>query len=185
MQFWEITIMTTGKHWPSVTSRIRSPQGRPPKKATYETIEEVVDNAIHTHLYAAQQFSRLCDKSKSQRVRMLLQNIIRHEQEMELLLRDFVKEADKSVLRTWLQYTQEIHPEELLRAALPPEGDALTIESLSQASQDLHQYFVELFETAEREAGSQEAQQFLASILQIERARRRQFTRVINSLMDM
>lgn len=174
-----------GRHWSPSERRLRSPQGRPPTHTTYETIEELVENAISVHLRAAERLAQIEPSRLSSRGQMLLQHMIRYEQDMELLLREFIAKASDNVLETYLQYTQELHPEELLNNAIPQVSDGITDEELGRTAQALHQYFVELFETAVREAGSEDTEQFLADLLQLERARQRQFTRVISSMFDM
>lgn len=142
-------------------------------------------NAISAHLQAAERLAQIDGERLSPRARMLLQHMIRYEQEMELLLREFIDQASRNVRQTYLQYTQELHPEELLNSALPQVTGDITDEELGRTAQALHQYFVELFETAVREAGNEDTGMFLAELLQLERSRQRQFTRVTTSMLDM
>ena len=72
---------------------------------TFETIRDVVDNAIEVHGQATDAYQRLRGRVGNDRVRMLLGYMIDHQNLMETRVRQYKDSAADAVLSTYIQYS--------------------------------------------------------------------------------
>jgi hypothetical protein len=151
---------------------------------TFETLKDVLENAIEVHTRAAELYGDLARRQVDGRGQLLLESMIDHDRHMARMLRAFTERAGAGALGTYLQYTLEEPPEAFL-GNLAPGRDQLTVDDLSALGQAVHHYLVDLVEEARRETASAEARELLGDILQLETAERQNFTRATIAILEM
>lgn len=150
---------------------------------TFNTLESLVHNSIDIHHQAAELYRSLENESSDERCRILLGEMAGKELEMAKLLEEFIQRTSPGILNTYMQYTLEEDPNDLVAAARA-EG-AATVEQIGSLGQKLHGYQINLMEGALHEVASEEALELLEDLLQLEKAEGRAFTRRADSIHDM
>ncbi len=151
---------------------------------TFETVQNVVDNAIEFHRQAAALYWRLDERLSDPRARMLLDYMRGHHLSMEDNVERVKRGASESVLGTYLQYTLEETPRRYLEN-LVKDLDAPGTDEIGELGSRVDDYLVDLFEEALQEVDSAKAEEFLKDLLDLERLERRKLTLTLNSLQDM
>lgn len=152
--------------------------------ATFETIGDVVDNAIELHRQAARTYRRLRESASNDRVRMLLGYMLDHQEAMETSVDQRKRSVGESVLGTYIQYSLDENPLHFLRTQLD-EIDTLDLEETERLAARVDNYLVDLFEEALQEMDPPNVKEFLQDLLDLERLERRKLTMSISSMMDM
>ena len=151
---------------------------------TFETLAEVIDNAIAVHDRASDLYTRLRGACAEPRVQMVLEDIDSHVVHQKRLMKDLVSRTSPGVLRAYLQYTLEQPPAKFIDS-ITPAGDVVTIEDVTRIGHQVHQYTVELFESALRGTGSRDGCDLLRDLLQLQSAEYRHLNNNINSAGDI
>jgi len=150
----------------------------------FETLEQVISNAIAVHVLAAQLYKKLATRTEDPRARMLLEDMARHDSRMKTVLRQFADRVAPRVLATYLQYTLEEAPKTFIKSVTPPTSN-LELEEVSRLGQSVHIYLTELFDNALRECGSEGGRELLGNLLQLEQAEYRTFSRSVVSTREL
>lgn len=150
---------------------------------TFKTLESLIHNSIDIHHQAAELYRSLENESSDERCRILLGEMAGKELEMAKLLGEFLHRTPPGTLNTYMQYTLEEDPQDLVATARS-EG-AGTVEQIGQLGQKLHCYQINLMEGALHEVAAEEACELLENLLQLEKAEGRAFTRRADSIHDM
>lgn len=151
---------------------------------TFETLEDVINNAIIVHTLAAGLFRKLDARAAEPRGKFLLEDMANHSDRMQKLIADFKARTAPGALSTYIQYTLEEPPKAFI-SAVTPTREALTVTDISQLGQEVHHYLVGLLEGVRREVGSSEAHELLKDLLQLEVAESHHLTRTANAAGDI
>ena len=152
--------------------------------ATYKTLGHLLDNAVDSHRQTARFYVSLSGEASDPRCRMLLEDMASYEFRMAKLTHEFVRQAPPVALDTYMQYTAEESPPELIREQAS-SLDGLALKQVSLLGQNLHEYHVNLMEVARREVGGQDAIQLLDNLLQLEKAESRAFALKVASAYEI
>lgn len=150
---------------------------------TFETVRDVVTHGGDVHRQAANLYLRIAANSHDERNRMLLNHLSEHALRLRGLYKRFVDQATGSVIETYLQYTTENPPPEVL-AEVDPSAH-FSVEDIATLNQALHDYQVSLLEGAIRETSSKEVHEFLNDLLQIASAERRNAAKAVEEANTM
>ncbi|MFC6670270.1 hypothetical protein [Marinobacterium aestuariivivens] len=151
---------------------------------SFETIRDVVDNAIATHRGAEALYRQLRQRSEDQRAQILLDFMIKHEQQMETSLANLRKSGSDGVLGTYIQYTLEEPPKSYM-ASLEAEFPSPTADQVCDIGLRVDGYLVELFEGARKEIDAPKAIDYLKDLMDLEALERRKLSQTLNSLHDL
>ena len=150
----------------------------------FETVGDLVDNAIATHKEAAGLYLELRQRSEDARASLLLDYMIKHEQQMETGLKNRRRAGTPGVLGTYMQYTLEDTPSSMM-AALRREHPNPNADQVGDIGLRLDNYLVDLFEGAGKEIDATHAIEFLDDLMQLEALERRKLNQTLNSLHDI
>lgn len=151
---------------------------------SFETVGDIVDNAIAIHKGAEELFRELRGQSDSARTQILLDYMIKHEQQMETSVHNLRRGGSPGVLGTYIQYTLEEAPKAYL-AALKESYRNPTADQVCDIGLRLDGYLVELFEGARKEIDAPKAVEFLQDLMNLEALERRKLSQTLNSLHDL
>ncbi len=151
---------------------------------TFETLEDVIDNAITVHTLAAGLFRKLGVRAGEPRGQFLLEDMANHSDRMQKLIGEFKERTAPEALNTYIQYTLEEPPKAFI-SAVTPTRETLTVTDISQLGQEIHHYLVGLLEGVQREMGSSEAHELLRDLLQLEVAESHHLTTAANTAGDI
>lgn len=74
---------------------------------TYKQTSEIIDDARLFHKKMNDFYEQLHKKSKEQRVKMLLEYLIKHEKHRDETLAKYEKEASSKIMAAWFKYIPE------------------------------------------------------------------------------
>jgi hypothetical protein len=150
----------------------------------FETVGDLVNNAITTHREAAGLYRELDQRSEDARARLVLEYLIKHEQQMETGLKNRLSAGTPGMLATFIQYTFEDVPKAFM-AALAKEFPNPNADQVCEIALRVDGYLVDLFEGACKEIEAAHVNEYLRDIMQLEALERRKLSLTLNSLHDI
>ncbi|ANG61298.1 hypothetical protein A8C75_01680 [Marinobacterium aestuarii] len=150
----------------------------------FETVADLVNNAIAVHREAASLYRDLDQRSEDARARLVLEYLIKHEQQMETGVKNRLRAGTPGMLATYIQYTFEDAPNAFM-AALAKEFPKPNADQVCEIALRVDGYLVDLFEGARQEIDAAHAIEYLDDLLQLESLERRKLTQTLNSLHDI
>ncbi len=151
---------------------------------SFETVGDLVDNAIAIHRGAEQLYRGLREQTTDTRSHLLLDYMIKHEQQMETSVNNLRRSGSQGVLGTYIQYTLEEAPKAYL-ASLSESFPSPSADQVCDIGLRLDGYLVELFEGARKEIDAPKAMDFLQDLMDLEALERRKLSQTLNSLHDL
>jgi rubrerythrin len=73
----------------------------------YGQAKEILEYAREFHRQVGSFYQQLADKAQSERVKLLLDYMIRHEKHLERALEDYEQSITTKALNSWYQYTKD------------------------------------------------------------------------------
>lgn len=150
---------------------------------TFETAQDVLDNARELHRLAGFLYQQLRDKAHDDRARMLLGYMVDHEQTMANNIARYERSAPAGILGTWIQYTLEESPQGFIDAL--DVNDNMSIDDITKIGQQVDSYLVNLFEDVMQTAASPSLQDVFRSLMSMEEEEKHTLTRAANSLWEL
>lgn len=151
---------------------------------SFETVGDVVDNAIAVHKEAEKLYRALRQQSQNTRAQLLLDYMIKHEQQMETSVHNLRRSGSSGILGTYIQYTLEESPNAYV-SSLAETFPNPTADQVCDIGLRLDGYLVELFEGARKEIDAPKAIEFLQDLMDLEALERRKLSQTLNSLHDL
>lgn len=71
----------------------------------YETVKDVFDRVKKFHSLVSEYYHQLYSIADKERVKLLLDYMRRHEEKLEMCIKEYENEASKDVLGTWFKHT--------------------------------------------------------------------------------
>ncbi|MDF2176646.1 hypothetical protein P2G88_00095 [Aliiglaciecola sp. CAU 1673] len=111
--------------------------------ANFSLVRDLLTHNLKLHQQAAAFYKGLSEKTQSERVRMFLNTLALHEQQLAKELKSYVEGAPDKVLNTYFQYDPGGDTSELFTAPFDPgQCNESDVESLANKLDD---YFCELY----------------------------------------
>ena len=147
---------------------------------TFERLDELMDHLVVIHEEFKQLYQELRNKCKDPRVALLLDDMMKNEQRLKTLIRQFKDQAEPCVLHTYLQYTLEESLNDLT-AELRENLHGVQLEDINGLGQSVYGYQIDVIEEALRETASEHVHQLLENILQLLEAEQHNFSKRVLS----
>ncbi len=149
---------------------------------TFETAEDVLKGAKEVHHCAHDLFGQLQTESPNERAQLLLGYLAKHEGCMEQKLDDFLHDAPRPLLNTWMQYTLEVPPKSFI-VSLGAHSD-MSVEEFGRVSDKIERYLVELFEEIKHTTHNVELCDVFTNLMTMEHEERQCLSRSRASIWD-
>jgi hypothetical protein len=150
---------------------------------TFETAQDVLDNAKELHHLAGRLYQQLHDNIGNDRAKMLLSYMIDHEEKMEQNITRYEDHAPQSILGTWMQYTLEESPQRFIEALETSAN--MTIGEITLMGQQVDTYLVNLFEEVTHTAATNNISDVFKSLMVMQEEEKHTLTRAANSLWEL
>lgn len=150
---------------------------------TFKQLYEVIKNARSFHLNIAEIYNQLITNTKDNRAKLLLRHMHEHELRMANNLKNYSLINPAKVMQTWIQYTPEESPREVLQG-INLTG-ILDIEEINRLGQQVDQYFLNLYQSIYSSIDVVEVREVFGSLKQIQEKERITLSMASNSLWDM
>lgn len=143
------------------------------KLRKFEQVRDVLDYGKFLHAEMKALAQRIEDQEQSARIRLLLDYLRRHEDELAASLEKFEKETQEHILNLWLPYPPDPKIEKKLRAIkLHPH---MTVEEIAKIVLDFEDALIELYKESLNEIDDIHVQEILQNLVQLEDAEKRRF----------
>lgn len=154
---------------------------------TFEQAKDVLDNVQELHEKAGQLYLKLSRKTKSERMKLLLDYMSQNEEKLKENIASYGRNASPRILGAWFQYTQGENAtqfvEELGKSANISTAD-MTVEEITELSHRIEDYLEGLFTEVSDMARNRDVKEVFRNLSEMEKENKISVTRVINSIHD-
>lgn len=109
----------------------------------YQTVKDVLEHARQLHKQISSFYKQLSHRQHQERVKMLLDYLIRHETNLEQMLQRFEQDKDQTIWDEWFQFAPDDKLKQALAGAVV-HADMSVDEVVSLALQ-LDDYFINMY----------------------------------------
>ncbi|RLA45727.1 MAG: hypothetical protein DRR06_06665 [Gammaproteobacteria bacterium] len=149
----------------------------------FKTVADVLDVVKEFHASLARQFGELEQITTSERAQLMLDYLNRHEQNLARATDQFLNDADPGLLRTWLQYVPEFHPEGMLEKVR--NVDLNDVNSIVAVALKVDDYLISLYGEIVDHTDTEEVKEVFKSLIKLEDNERHTVARSAFRLNDM
>jgi rubrerythrin len=146
-------------------------------------VREFVDFGKHLHGKIKELYQDLNEHAEFERVKMLLDFLSRHEEHMEESLARFEKDARKSILEAWLEYSPELNVDAVM--ARFPVHEKPSSDEIFQLAMDFDDTLVKLYREVAEKVNDSKTKDVFKNLLQLEEKEKIQVARAAMALNDM
>lgn len=149
----------------------------------YEQTKDVLDHVVKFHRQAGELFRQLMEHAGDQRVRMLLDYMVRHEKALERRIAEFRDDSSERILSNWFKYT---HDEDIFKALRQVDATAdLEFDDVLDLAVELDAKLIELYEEMAERSPSEEVKEIFHCLLSQERREKNVLMRSALGLKDI
>lgn len=149
----------------------------------FEQTRDVIDHVGDFHLRASRLYAELQQHASDQRVRMLLDYLGRHQQNLAHKILEFKQDSSKVVLNSWFKYT---HDEDIFKPlqAVDRQSD-LNFDAVLDLAVRLDEQLLELYQEMAERARSSEVKEIFNNLLLREMEEKQKLMHAALGLMDL
>ncbi|MEZ0175352.1 MAG: hypothetical protein AB9Q20_13710 [Candidatus Reddybacter sp.] len=149
----------------------------------FATIQDVVDFARKLHTALSEQYAELEQLSSSERARLMLDHLNRHEQNLAQAMNKYEGDMAKGIAALWLQDVPELQSDELVDKVRGVDlGD---VDNIIAVALDVDEYLIKLYQRMADEVDSDEGRAVFNSLITLEDNERHRLSRAAFRLADM
>ncbi len=149
----------------------------------FEQVRDLLDHARLFHRHLSELYDDLASHKETERVKLLLEHLGRHEKHLEESLAEYEDGAPRKVLDSWFQFT---HDESTLKI---PESieikPHMTIADVVRMGLALDDRLIEVYEDSAVSAEIPEVREVFENLLKMEEEEKHTLVRAALESMDM
>lgn len=146
-------------------------------------VKEFVEFGRQFHAAIGRLYETLGEHAELERVRMLLDFLQRHEQNLEAALARFEKNSHSGILEAWLEYSPSLDVDAVLAEIKLPEKPSS--DDIIAAALKFDDALIELYREVAEKAVNHNTRVTFQSLLTLEQGEKNQIARAALSLQDM
>ena len=146
-------------------------------------VRDFVDFGKRLHARIGQVYEALNEKAESERVKMLLEYLSRHEQRLEQTLARYEHERRGSLMDAWLEYAPSLDVDAALTASTLPEQPST--DEIFTAASAFDDTLVRLYREVAEKVNDPKVRTLFQDLLYLEEQERIQISRAAMNLRDM
>ena len=149
----------------------------------FGTIQDVVDFAGKLHAALSDQYAELEQLSSSERARLMLDYLNRHEQNLAQAMDKYEGDMTQGIASLWLQDVPELQSDELVEKV---RGiDLGNVDNIIGVALDVDEYLIKLYQRMAVEVDSDTGREVFKSLIKLEDNERHRLSRADFRLADM
>jgi len=149
----------------------------------FSTIQDVVDFAKKLHGALAEQYAELEQLSSSERARLMLDYLSRHEQNLKQAMEKYEGDMTKAIAALWLQDVPELQSDELVQKVRGV--DLRNVDNIISVALDVDEYLIKLYQCMADEVDSDAGREVFKSLIKLEDNERHRLSRAAFRLADI
>lgn len=148
----------------------------------YQTVKDVLEHARQLHKQITSFYKQLANRQHQERVKMLLDYLVRHETHLEQMLSRFEQDKDQTIWNEWFQFAPDDKLQQALTGAVV-HADMSVDEVISLALQ-LDDYFINMYRDMAVNASSASVKAVFENLLAFEEQEKIRTVRTALELND-
>ena len=149
----------------------------------FGTIQDVVDFAGKLHAALSDQYAELEQLSSSERARLMLDYLNRHEQNLAQAMDKYEGDMTQGIASLWLQDVPELQSDELVEKVRGV--DLGNVDNIIGVALDVDEYLIKLYQRMADEVDSDAGREVFKSLIKLEDNERHRLSRAAFRLADM
>ena len=149
----------------------------------FGTIQDVVDFAGKLHAALSDQYAELEQLSSSERARLMLDYLNRHEQNLAQAMDKYEGDMTQGIASLWLQDVPELQSDELVEKVRGV--DLGNVDNIIGVALDVDEYLIKLYQRMADEIDSDAGREVFKSLIKLEDNERHRLSRAAFRLADM
>lgn len=149
----------------------------------YQTVRDIIDHSKRLHHDLGEFYRSLEDKVQSDRVKMLLNYLARHEEHIEESLKKYTLDANQNLWDEWFQFG----PDEKLTDLVSELKFAAThnLDEVVKMALAVDDYFIDLYKKLSINASSEKVRELFVNLVEMEELEKTRTVRSALELSDM
>ena len=149
----------------------------------FGTIQDVLGFAGKLHAALSAQYAELEQLSSSERARLMLDYLNRHEQNLAQAMGQYADDMTQGIAALWLQDVPELQSDELVEKVRGV--DLSDIENIIAVALDVDEYLIKCYQRMADEVDSDAGKEVFKSLIKLEDNERHRLSRAAFRLADM
>ncbi len=149
----------------------------------FGTIQDVVDFAAKLHAALSDQYAELEQLSSSERARLMLDYLNRHEQNLAQAMAQYEGDMTEGIAALWMQDVPELQSVELVEKVRGV--DLGNVENIIAVALDVDEYLIKLYQRMADEVDSDAGREVFMSLIKLEDNERHRLSRAAFRLVDI
>ncbi len=149
----------------------------------FGTIQDVVDFAGKLHAALSDQYAELEQLSSSERARLMLDYLNRHEQNLAQAMDKYEGDMTQGIASLWLQDVPELQSDELVEKVRGV--DLGNVDNIIAVALDVDEYLIKLYQRMADEVDSDAGREVFKSLIKLEDNERHRLSRAAFRLADI
>ena len=149
----------------------------------FGTIQEVVDFAAKLHAALSDQYAELEQLSSSERARLMLDYLNRHEHNLAQAMAQYEGDMAQGIAALWMQDVPELQSVELVEKVRGV--DLGNVENIIAVALDVDEYLIKLYQRMADEVDSDAGREVFMSLIKLEDNERHRLSRAAFRLVDI
>lgn len=149
----------------------------------FGTIQDVVDFAKNLHTALSDQYAELEQLSSSERARLMLDYLNRHEQNLAQAMDKYEGDMTTGIAALWLQDVPELQSDDLVDKVRGV--DLADVDNIIGVALDVDEYLIKLYQRMADEVDSDAGREVFKSLIKLEDNERHRLSRAAFRLADM
>ena len=151
--------------------------------SNFSQVHELLLHNQNLHTRTGEFYSVLSNQANSERVKLLLNTLVKHESELSSSLKAYIKKAPNKILNTYFQFDHEISVEELFVTNFEPTKiNTDDVEIMATAFDD---YFCHLYLEMQQAVDCEQVQDLFENLHEHMVEEKKKLSIDIYSMMDM
>jgi rubrerythrin len=149
----------------------------------FKQTQDVLDHVGEFHRQASALYRGFMERASNQRVQMLLDYLVRHEQNLGKSVADFKAASSPQVLKSWFEYS---HDQDILKPILTADREVdMAFDDVIDLAFGLDEKLLELYQEMVKRAKSPQVKDIFNNLLLREIEEKQKLMRSALGLMDL
>ncbi len=149
----------------------------------FKKLKDVIDFSRELHSQLGQQYAELEQLATSERARMMLDYLQRHERHLAETLKQYEDEAANGIIETWMQAAPELHLEDLVNKVR--DVPLNNVEAIVATALEVDDCLVKIYRDIAENSDLGDIKELAQNLMQLENSEEHKISRNAFRLSDM
>lgn len=151
--------------------------------SNFSQVHELLQHNQQLHSRTEKFYGALSDQANNERVKMLLNTLVKHESELSASLKAYINKAPSKILNTYFQYDHEMSVEELFVTNF--EAEQINSDDVEKMANAFDDYFCHLYSEMQEVVDCEQVRDLFENLHEHMIEEKKKLSIDIYSMMDM